>query len=137
MGTDTSRPARDALRRKALLVAGVLLALGPPARPAAGQVQLDRMVVVRGRDGRPREGAFHPQQTRKARLMFRNVVGKYPRSASAPMAQYYAAVISDFCLHERQTALTEYTAFLTKFRGDPAFVARAKKRIAELRRPAS
>jgi hypothetical protein len=81
------------------------------------------------------ERARRPSEARDVRSIFRDIVARYPTTKAAPMAQYYSAVILDYCLHDVKNALDDYNAFLTKFNGEPPFVERAKKRVTALRGP--
>jgi TolA-binding protein len=49
------------------------------------------------------------------------------------MAQYYVAVILDYCLGQREAARPEYETFIRKYPKAEPWVAKAK---ARLRRPA-
>ena len=74
----------------------------------------------------------HPEETRKALAIFRDVVVRYPGTASSTMARYYAAVILDYCLNDVGNALREYDTFLKGALPDDVYVDRAKNRIAAL-----
>jgi hypothetical protein len=74
----------------------------------------------------------HPRETVKALQIFREVVTKYPRTRSAPMAQYYSAVIFDYCLNGANNAVRQYNIFLQNVPNGDSYVDRAKKRVAEL-----
>jgi tetratricopeptide (TPR) repeat protein len=64
----------------------------------------------------------------------KEVVTKHPTSRAAPMAQYYAAVILDYCLSDRTRALFEFEAFLGKYPQIEPFATKARARVAVLRR---
>jgi tetratricopeptide (TPR) repeat protein len=71
----------------------------------------------------------HPEQTATALKLFREVVAKYPATESAAMAQYYVAVILDYCLGQRDAARPEYETFIRKYPKAEPFVTKAKARL--------
>ena len=71
----------------------------------------------------------HPEQTAGALKLFREVVAKYPATESAAMAQYYVAVILDYCLGDRDAARPEYETFIRKYPKVEPFVTKAKARL--------
>jgi outer membrane protein assembly factor BamD (BamD/ComL family) len=74
----------------------------------------------------------HPPKTRKALAMYRDLVREYPHSSFAPLAQYYSAVILDYCLHNTRAALTEYQAFLDKYPQTELYAPKAANRVSAL-----
>jgi hypothetical protein len=79
-----------------------------------------------------------PDQDRKqaaaARDLFLQVLREYATSPSAPMAQYYAAVILDYCLDLRPQAVKEYEAFIRLRPDQTVWVGKARKRVVALTR---
>ena len=73
-----------------------------------------------------------PLETRVALRMFRDVVREHPNSESASMAQYYSAVIIDWCLADPVAAVREYQRFLDRYTGPAVYVTNARARIAAL-----
>jgi tetratricopeptide (TPR) repeat protein len=71
----------------------------------------------------------HPEQTATALKLFREVVAKYPATESAAMAQYYIAVILDYCLGQGESARPEYEAFIRKYPKAEPYVGKARERL--------
>lgn len=71
----------------------------------------------------------HPEQTATALKLFREVVARYPTTESAAMAQYYVAVILDYCLGQREAARPEYETFIRKYPKHEPFVTKARERL--------
>jgi len=75
----------------------------------------------------------HPELTPEARRQFRDVIIRYPKTRSAPLATYYMAVIDDYCLKNTQRALRAYERFVHQYPNANPYVDKAKQRIAVLR----
>jgi tetratricopeptide (TPR) repeat protein len=71
----------------------------------------------------------HPDQTATALTLFREVVAKYSATESAAMAQYYVAVILDYCLGQPAPARREYEAFMRKYPKTEPYVGKARERL--------
>jgi hypothetical protein len=74
------------------------------------------------------------KQAAAARELFLKVVKEYPSSFSAPMAQYYAAVILDRCLDAGVQAVKEYEVFIRQHPDQRVWVGKARQRIVALTR---
>src|SRR4029077_17213134 len=73
---------------------------------------LEKWLDTSGFGGPVERGERRPQETRVALRVFQELVRRYPKSESASMAQYYAAVILDWCLNDPVGAVREYQRFL-------------------------
>ena len=74
-----------------------------------------------------------PEQAARAQQMFRDIVATSPTAKSASMAQYYVAVIFDYCLSRPDEALPEYETFIREYPKADPFVEKARNRLAAIR----
>lgn len=74
-------------------------------------------------------------KAREAASLLRRVVDDHPHTPSAPMAQYYLAVIHDYVFNESEAALPLYVSFLDTDPADGRFVEKALERIRVLSSP--
>jgi tetratricopeptide (TPR) repeat protein len=74
----------------------------------------------------------HPEQTSEPLKLFRQVVAEYPATESAAMAQYYVAVILDYCLGQIAAARPEYETFIRKHPKAEPWVTKARARIRRI-----
>jgi tetratricopeptide (TPR) repeat protein len=74
-----------------------------------------------------------PQDTKEPLRIFREIVRRYPRTNSAAAAQYYVAVILDWCLNNPAQALPEYEKFVALYPASDN-VTIAQRRLETLRK---